>query len=142
MPKPEIRVPFVDYPHPGLVCEEETLTQQHFAAECDFNNVMEKWRTSGLLTHENTKTPVYADTTNALDYQSSLDLIRSSQEMFDDLPARIRDRFDNDPAKLLAFVSDEKNRDEAIKLGLIEKPLVVETSEALKATNEVSTTDA
>jgi phage internal scaffolding protein len=48
------------------------------------------------------------------------------------LPAQIRSRFDNDPAKLIDFLENEQNHDEAIKLGLVnppgEMPQVVEST--------------
>ena len=46
------------------------------------------------------------------------------------LPAQIRSRFENDPAKLIDFLDNSENLDEAIKLGLVSKfeelPQVVE----------------
>ena len=45
--------------------------------------------------------------------------------MFDSLPSSLRERFSNDPSRLLAFVDDESNFDEAVKLGLL-SPLPVE----------------
>lgn len=114
----EIRLPFVDYPYQGLVCPEPTLAQQHFQDETDFNLIMAKWQQSGLITHINPISPIYADVSEIGDYQSSLETIRLAQESFMSLPSSVRDRFDNDPAKLLAFVSDPANADEAIKLGL------------------------
>ena len=122
MPKVEIRLPYVDYPHSGLQCPEPTLTQQHFADECDFNNVLAKWQNSGLITHLNPSQPIYADVSEFTDYQSSLELIRSAQAAFDALPSSVRDRFDNDPQALFNFVHDPSNRDEAIKLGLVPSP--------------------
>ena len=38
------------------------------------------------------------------------------------LDANVRKRFHNDPAELIDFVSDEKNRDEAVRLGLLQIP--------------------
>jgi len=38
------------------------------------------------------------------------------------LPADLRARFDNDPAQLIQFLENSDNKDEAIKLGLVNKP--------------------
>ncbi|CAJ0596428.1 unnamed protein product [Cylicocyclus nassatus] len=38
------------------------------------------------------------------------------------LPSDVRERFGNDPAKLLAFLDDDDNRAEAVKLGLVNAP--------------------
>jgi hypothetical protein len=37
------------------------------------------------------------------------------------LPANIRSRFDNDPAKLIDFMENPANREEAESLGLVNK---------------------
>ena len=36
------------------------------------------------------------------------------------LPAQLRVRFDHDPVKLLEFLENDQNRNEAIQLGLID----------------------
>jgi len=41
-----------------------------------------------------------------------------AQSAFDALPARIRERFRNDPAQFLHFMSEDSNLPEMIKLGL------------------------
>jgi hypothetical protein len=38
------------------------------------------------------------------------------------LPAELRARFENDPAKLIEFIDNSENLDEAINLGLVNKP--------------------
>lgn len=131
MSKLEIRLPFVDYPHKGLLCEDPSLTKQSFADECNFNNVLDKWQQSGLITHINPSSPIYSDVSNYVDYQHSLELIRSAQDSFDSLPSAVRDRFANDPGRLIAFLSDPSNEDEARRLGLLNPlaPAVVDTAD-------------
>lgn len=114
----KIRLPFVPYEDKGLECLDPSLTHQSFADECNYNNVLAKWENSGLITHINPNSPVYADVSDLGDYQSALELIRSAQSSFDALPSSVRDRFNNDPAKLLEFVQDPKNEAEALRLGL------------------------
>lgn len=126
--KPFIRVHFVSYPSQGISFPEPSLTKQSFAAECDFNNVLAKWQVSGLISHVNTRSPIFADVSSVSDYQSSIELIRSAQDMFFSLPSSIRDRFANDPARLLAFLSDPQNRAEAVSLGLVTIPTPVDAS--------------
>lgn len=128
-PQPvEIRLPYQHYETAGLTCPEPSRTKQSFAEECDFNNVMNKWAQSGLIPNLNTREPIYADVSHMTDYHSSLELIRSAQEQFYSLPSHLRDRFNNDPAQLLAFIQNDANYDEAIKLGLVpqRKPVVDE----------------
>src|SRR6187399_217615 len=53
------------------------------------------------------------------DYHTLLLRAQDAQDDFMTLDARIRDRFDNDPGKLLDYVRDPNNRLEAIQLGLM-----------------------
>jgi Chlamydia-phage Chp2 scaffold (Chlamy_scaf). len=57
-----------------------------------------------------------------IDYQTSLDTIMTAQAAFNDLPSKLRKRFDNDPSQLLSFLQNPQNRDEAIELGFIDPP--------------------
>lgn len=97
-----------------------TVQQQHKDA-VNANRIVEKFEKSGLLPPIRSG-GVYADVSQIGDYQASLEQVARAHEAFEGLPAKVRDRFENDPGQMLAFVSDSANRDEAIKLGLIEIP--------------------
>lgn len=58
------------------------------------------------------------DLPDAYEFQDSLHLIKQAEMAFMALPAKVRERFHNEPAEFLAFMGDEKNGDEMIKLGL------------------------
>jgi len=102
--------------------EAKSRTQQQFKEQCDVNNIMNKYKAGKPITHINTKTGVYGDLTEFTDYAESLQKVIHARESFMDLPSNIRTRFGNDPAQLIRFLDDSKNRDEAISLGLIKKP--------------------
>lgn len=105
----------------ALFCPEPTRTQQQFKDQNNPNKVMDTFaRTGDPSVLMSGRKVVYGDFTDVVDYKESLERVIRGQEMFFSLPAEIRDRFKNDPAQLLDFVQDEANRDEAIKLGLIE----------------------
>jgi phage internal scaffolding protein len=110
----------------GLHCEDVTLTQQQFGAECNINNIMEKFGLTGLLP-QTPLTPTYGDFSGVYDYHTAANAIIAAQEQFDALPANLRSRFDNDPANLIDFIADESNRSEAEKLGLVNPNTVVST---------------
>lgn len=99
---------------------EKSLTQQQYAAECDINNIMRKYETTGEFTHLTGKTGVYADFSEIKDYREMLDTVRYADEAFKALPAKMRQRFGEDPGQLLEFLQDRKNYDEAVQLGLID----------------------
>jgi phage internal scaffolding protein len=105
----------------GLHCEDATLTQQHYKDECDINNILRQFNVTGLLP-ENTLSPRYGDFTGISDYQSALNQVIAAEDEFMRLPAQIRARFDNDPSNLIEFLENSDNKDEAIKLGLVNKP--------------------
>nr|QJB19349.1 MAG: internal scaffolding protein [Microvirus sp.] len=104
-----------------LVCEDESLTLQSCKDECDINNILDRWQTTGVLEHSREGSGFFGDFSDVHDYQSALALVSDAKDMFDNLPSSVRDFFANDPARLLAFVNDESNHDKAVELGLIEK---------------------
>lgn len=103
-----------------IVCLDD-LTRQEFKDECDINKILANYAQTGQLGHLNTRPPMWGDV-GPQDFQTALHLVMDAQAEFDKLPAKVRDRFANDPAKLLAFVQDESNRSEAISLGLVPSP--------------------
>lgn len=65
---------------------------------------------------------MFGDFSTAEDYKATMDKVARAKQSFMSLPSDLRKRFDNDPAQLLTFVTDDGNYEEAIELGLIEKP--------------------
>lgn len=101
---------------------EPTLTKQSFKDECNINNIVAKYQRTGQVTHLNSVKPRYLDCVGVADYQHALDIVNAAGAEFDGLPAKLRARFANDPAKLIAFCDDPQNYDEAVKLGLVAAP--------------------
>lgn len=105
-----------------LVCPEDSLTQQSFKDDADINVMLERFRVTGQMP-QGLHLPSYGDFNGISDYRSAVEAIRVADNAFMDLPANIRQRFDNDPQKYLEFFADEKNRPEAERLGLVPPPL-------------------
>lgn len=101
---------------------KETRTKQSFQAECDINNIMAKYAKTGVLEHTRNVQGAYGDFSDVPDFQEARNRLIAAEEAFMALPAAIRKRFDNDPEQFVAFLSDDANRDEAVKLGLVQKP--------------------
>lgn len=110
----------------GLECKDASLTRQEFAQEADLNNIMQRYAAGLGQLPSGSRPPIFGDFDNVPDYQSALDKVIDAQDRFSQLPSAVRKRFDNDPAKLLEFLSSEDNRKEAIELGLIPAPPVKE----------------
>jgi len=107
----------------GLACEEPTLAQQQFKDETDINNILRQFNITGLLP-EAPLSPRYGDFTGIVDYHTALNAVIAAEDGFMELPAEMRARFQNDPENLINFLNDESNRDEAIKLGLVDQKLI------------------
>ena len=67
----------------------------------------------------------YGDFSQVPDYMQALNIVKLAEEQFAALSVELRNEFDNDPAKFLAFCNDEKNADRMSELGLL-KPEAVE----------------
>lgn len=95
----------------------KSRTKQSAKDECDINNIMKKYHRTGLLPSVNAD-GVYADVAVLGDFKTAYDQVIRAQELFDSLPSRVRERFDNSPQALLEFCQDDKNLKEAVELGL------------------------
>lgn len=105
----------------GLKCDDPTLTQQQFKDECDINILFARYLETGEMPQV-LEGLSYGDFNGIYDFQTAMNAVRTAEGLFTQLPARIKNRFDNNPQKLLEFLNDEDNREEAIFLGLIDKP--------------------
>lgn len=102
----------------ALPSHSEPGALQQFQSEADINEIM---RRNVPLTQPN-EPPLYADLTKITDYQSHLNSVIRVQNSFDALPSKVRQTFDNDPSRLMSFISDPANLQRAQALGLIPTP--------------------
>lgn len=121
-------VPFVRNPYnydtnsasdeSGLLCSDESLTQQSFKDEADINTIVRRFGLTGQLPTD-LQMPVSGDFTGISDYHTAMNMVLAAQDEFLRVPADVRARFQNDPAQLMAFLDDPANRAEAESLGLV-----------------------
>ena len=105
----------------GLACFDESMAQQQFKEESDINEIVRRFGLTGEMPQD-FRMPQYGDFTGVSDFHSAVNMVLAAEDEFMRLPAEMRSRFGNDPGQLLDFLNDERNRDEAVKLGLIAKP--------------------
>lgn len=109
----------------GLFCPEPTLAQQQFAEEADINTIVRKFGLTGELP-EPGHMPQSGDfSQNVSDYQTALNMVISADRAFMEFPAEVRERFANDPHRMMKFIEDDRNKDEARKLGILKPEPVI-----------------
>lgn len=113
-------------------------TKQEFKEECQIQNIINKYHKTGMITHLAKHQGDYGDFSNITSYQDAVMAVIEAEETFNELPANIRNKFKNNPAELLDFLADDKNYDEAIKLGLIAEQKVEQTKPAGAVSQETS----
>lgn len=108
--------------------EGEPRTEQSHAKECDIRNIVRKYAQQGIdMTMPDPNTYSGEDAEPLPDYTYAMQVVANGQSRFASLPARIRDRFKNDPSQYLAFLQDPRNASEAVSLGLaVAKPTPIE----------------
>lgn len=97
-------------------------TKQSFAKDANINSIVKRFEKTGLLTHVSAMKGAYADVSDLVDYRKCLDIVAEARGLFLALPADLRQKFDNDPAKMVDFLDDPTNAASAADMGLIPKP--------------------
>lgn len=98
---------------------DDDMTQQQFKDECDINVIVANFGITGLAP-QLTQMPTYGDYTNEItDYQTAQNVIAQANQAFGELPSKIRERFQNDPQKLMEYMAEEGHENELRDLGLL-----------------------
>lgn len=110
----------------GIIFKEPTMTVQSEKDNCDINVIMNRYATCGTPLPYRTDgvQPVYADVSELGDYMENFQRCKQAEEMFNNLPSALRKELDNNPANLLPFIQDEKNKERCYEYGLLNKPAV------------------
>lgn len=116
--KPLVRDYFSDRVEVLLVCDDESRCQQQFSKEQDINFIIDRYLRTGQLPAA--AEGVYADLASLPgNLAEAYEFVERAESGFGELPASLRERFDHDPVKFVEFCQDERNFDEAVKLGLL-----------------------
>lgn len=133
---------------PVVACpEHENITDQSGKDDADINTILKRFETTGELPSMIKSEPQYGDFSDMGSFHEAQEIVARAKEQFDALPARVRDRFANDPARFLEFCENADNLEEMGKLGLLvtkekEKPdPVLETLKEIKANTTRPTED-
>jgi len=109
-----------------------SLTKQSFSDVADINKIIARYEKTGMVENLNSRQPFYGDVSAFVSYKDSLDIVNGAQALFMAMDANVRARFENDPQKMIDFLDDPANIDEAIELGMavkrpVEPPAPVKT---------------
>ena len=133
----EVRNKFSKRIQVGVECGP-SQTKQSFKDECDINNILGKYRKTGVIEHLNKHGAEYGFASGDT-FQDAMNIVSRANSMFEELPAHIRSKFNNEPAAFLDFVQDEGNIEEMRELGLA-KPETPKPPKAAQAASEPSGT--
>lgn len=101
----------------------ESLTQQHFAHDADVRNIIKQYDKTGLIANVQKGVAQYGDYSKVNEYREALDLVNKANATFADLPAELREMFQNNAGTFLEFATNPENNDQMIELGLKEAPI-------------------
>jgi len=99
----------------------KTRTQQNFKEESDINVITARYLKTGVFPNARESAGIFGDFTS-VDYMEMRNAIADIGQTFDTLPAKVRNKFQNDPYQLIRFVEKPENFEAALKLGLVTPP--------------------
>lgn len=100
----------------------ESRTQQQFAEDADINIIVHRFGVANEpLPPMPTDPRYYGEVEDSTDLGDMLRRVHDAKTRFNDLPSRLRNKFNNSPAQLWQWIHDEENADEAVKLGLLKR---------------------
>lgn len=97
---------------------EEDMCDTSHSDDCDANVLMARFKHPDLIPKKAVGS--YLDTTELPpDFKSAMEVSAHAKSTYENLPEELKDRFKT-PQKLVDFMSDPKNTEEALKLGLLD----------------------
>lgn len=90
---------------PAKRMPRESIVQQQFKEESDVNTIVRRFGMTPNLPKQVAE-GVYGDFTGISSYEDALAQMRRAEEGFAKLDPRVRERFDNDPGRLVSFVQN------------------------------------
>jgi len=103
---------------------QPSRTKQSYAGDADINNIVARFLKTGVLP-DNIRSGgwVSQDFTKAPeDYQTAMHVLIAAKDQFMSLPAKLRDKFKNDPGQLESWLADPDNLEDSYKFGLRVRP--------------------
>jgi len=122
MTKSKFKTAYGDRTRQGFETTGDSLTQQSHAAAADVRNIIKQYDRTGLIANVNKGIAQYGDYSEINEYAEALNMVREANESFATIPSHIREQFNNNAGLFFEFVTDPKNSEEMIKMGLAKAP--------------------
>lgn len=97
----------------------QSETQEAFKEEVDINRVVALYQRTGNDQLLSVAPRPFGDDPRPTDYHTVMNRVAEFTQDFEMLDSKTRKEFDNDPLKMLDWVSDPENKQEAIKKGYL-----------------------
>lgn len=93
-------------------------TKTDMQKSCDVNNIMRKYERTGLVNHVARHQGQYGEFAE-IDFHEAANAVLAAEQMFMELPAKVRAEFSNNPGEFLRFVENPENGEKMRELGLL-----------------------
>lgn len=121
-------------PHIPEMKHRASRVQQHMKDDADITKMVARHlkgpqaqRSLPMGNPNATRKPMFGDFTQLpIGYHEMLNMVMKVDQVFAQQPARVRARFHQRPELLIDFIKDPANVREAVKLGLIEDPEILQ----------------
>lgn len=96
---------------------DPTMTKVALAEQLDVNNIIKKYNKTGILKNAENYEAIFGDF-NETDFQESLNTIIKAEELFINVPSKIRAQFENSPGRFIDFATNPENLQQMRDWGL------------------------
>lgn len=118
--------------------ELPSLTSKEFKDDCNTGNMVRKFTRDIPQLINQDQGMMYGEGIQGITLKTAMNQQIEADQMFNQLPAKIREAFHNSPVELLTFLEDRNNMDRAKELGLIRgEPGLPEGDQFLQVLKEV-----
>lgn len=101
---------------------DPSVTVESYQEEVDLNRMVKRFGIGdGAIPPAAVDPRHYGDFSEVPDFRQAWDQVKLAENRFLELPADIRSKFDNDPVRLITYLEDPKNWEEAVELKILSK---------------------
>mgnify|MGYP000568535104 CR=1 FL=1 len=109
-------------PRVQTINEDEMITVQSDAMLADIHHVLGQWSPYGLKQNLDAAEVQFADITHFTDFADAMLHAKQAEEVFMQMPSKVREVFNHDVAEWLDSAHDETKRQKLIDLGILPAP--------------------